>query len=157
MKKMGQYELVDSPSQADAIFEIRAIAPAAGDATDLTFNPQVVLTVRDPKSNATLWTEKANVRAFGTKRHRDRGFDQSVAVLVDELAQVTGQPLTAAQTKAIDSNSKMPKGMKVLIISSVAAATAGISWGIYEGTHQPNMTLPNPPPPTGPGFPAGVQ
>lgn len=151
LKQTRHYELVSSPEQADVLFEIRAIAPAASENDTITYNPQVVLTIRDPKTNAVLWTESANVRAFGTKSRRDRQFDQSVAVLVDKLAVVTGQPLTEAQTRAIAGNSKMPTAEKVLIVSGIAGAAAITAVGIHMATNPPKMppmpTVPTPPNP----------
>ena len=152
LKKIGHYELVSSPSEADLIFEIRAIAPATSGPHDITdYNPQVILTIRDPKTNVTLWTASANVRAIGTKKHRDKDFDDSVAVLVDELAQVTGQPLTTAQVKAVESNSKMPTAAKVFIISAVAGAAAMTAYGIHMIENPPKVTPP--PTPSEPGSP----
>lgn len=145
LNKTGQYQLVSSPGAADAIFEIRAIAPAVGDGRSVGYNPQVVLTVRDPRSNAVLWTERANVRVFGTKGRRDREFDQSVAVLVDKLAQVTGQPLTEAQTKAVESNSRMPTAAKVFLVAAIAAGVGMTAYGIYRIENPPSLPpLPQP-------------
>lgn len=154
LKRTGQYELVSSPAEADLIFEVRAIAPATSGPHDIvSYNPQIILTVRDPRTNAVLWTESANVRAFGTKKRRDRQFDQSVAVLVDKLAVVTGQPLTEAQTKAIAGNSKMPTAEKVLIVSSIAGLAAFTAWGIHRATSQPKLTPPPTPTLPTPPFP----
>lgn len=140
LKKTGQYELVDSPGQADLVFEIRAIAPATASLSGtVSYNPQVVLTVRDPETNSVLWSERANVRAFGTKGRRDRQFDESVAVLVDKLAAVTGRPLTEAQTQAIAANSKMPTAEKVILVTGIAGLAAITAVGIHMATshHQP--------------------
>lgn len=154
VKKTGRYELVSSPSAADVIFEIRAIAPAVSWNDTPSYNPQVVLTVRDPKTSAVLWTASANVRAIGTKGRRDKQFDQCVAVLVDELAQVTGQPLTEAQTKAIDSNSRMSTGAKVFLFSAIGAGAALTAWGIYRINNPPKLTPPPMPSlPPQPGWP----
>lgn len=150
LKQTRHYELVSSPSQADLIFEIRAIAPAVSDGNDdVSYNPQVVLTIRDPKTNAMLWSERANLRFFGTRRHRDRQFDQSVGVLVDELAQVTGQPLSAAQTKAIADNSRIPTADKVFIGVGIAGAVAITAFGLHAVLNPKKLTPPPvPPPPT---------
>ncbi|MFZ0663978.1 MAG: hypothetical protein WAM66_14915 [Acidobacteriaceae bacterium] len=143
LNRMRQYELVSSPGQADLIFEIRAVAPAVSGLNDtVSYNPQAVLTIRDPKTNVVLWTESANIRSFGTKQRRDRQFDQSVAVLVDKLAVVTGRPLTEAQTKAIAGNSKIPTGEKVLIVSGIVGATAMAAWGIHRISNPPQLTPP---------------
>ena len=149
LKQMQKYELVSSPADADLILEIRAIAPETSGYHDtVSYNPQVILTVRDPKTNVVLWQESANVRAYGTKSRRDRQFDQSVAVLVDKLALVTGQPLTEAQTKAIAENSKMPTAEKVFIAAAIAGAAAITAVGIHMATshHQPTLlSVPTPP------------
>jgi len=143
MKRTGRYELVSSPGQADLIFEIRAVAPVIGDWKGVvSYNPQVVLSIRDPRTNVTLWSESANVRAFGTKKRRDRQFDQSVAVLVDKLAVVTGQPLTDAQTKAIAGNSKMPTAEKVVIVSGIAGAAAITAVGLHMVANPPKLSPP---------------
>lgn len=144
MKETGRYELVSSPGQADLVFEIRATAPAVADWKGVaSYNPQVVLSIRDPRTNVVLWSESANVRVWGTKKGRDRRFDQSVAVLVDKLAVVTGQPLTDAQTKAIAGNSKMPTGAKVFIVAAVAGAAVITAVGIHMVSSRHNL----PPPP----------
>jgi hypothetical protein len=144
IRRTGRYELASSPSGADAIFEIRAVAPPVPGLGAPVYNPQVMLTIRDPRTNTVLWTASANVRAIGTRKHRDKDFDQSVAVLVDELAQLTGQPLTTAQAKAIDSNSRMSMAAKVFIFSSIGAGAALTAWGIYRFENPPRLV----PPPT---------
>jgi hypothetical protein len=144
LKRTGCYELVSSPEQADLIFEIRAIAPAVSGYNDSgPYNPQVVLTIRDPRTSTVIWTERANIRAFGTRPRRDRQFDQSVAVLVDKLAVVTGQPLHQAQTKAIAANSKMATTTKVFLFSAIAGSAALTASGIHAMMNRPAL---NPPP-----------
>jgi len=78
---------------------------------------------------------------FGTQKHRDQGFDQSVDVLMDKLSQVTGQPLTTEQAKAVYSNSRMrmPTAAKVFIIVSIAAGAAFAAWGAYRVSHPPSL------------------
>lgn len=152
LKHTKHYVLVSSPAQADVIFEIRAIAPAeSGPHSIESYNPQVILRILDPKTNAVLWTESANVRATGTKNRRDRQFDQSVAILVDKLAVVTGQPLTEAQTKAIANNSKTSTAVKIFIGLGIAGAIAITAVGIHLATNHPKLTMPVLPPT--PAFP----
>ena len=151
LQQSSHYQLVDSPSKADLIFEIRSIAPAVDAGRGgVAYNPQLILSIQDPQTKAVLWTTTANVRAIGTQKRRDRGFDQSVAVVVDKLAQVTGQPLTSAQLNALDSNSRWPTAAKVVLVVGIAAAIALTTYGIYRVTHPPTLT----PPPVPTGFPA---
>lgn len=145
LEKENRYELVSSPKEADLIFEIRAIAPTSGFGDNVSSNPQLVLKILDPQTNATLWTTSANVRAFGTQARRDAGFDRSVAVLVSKLSEVTGQPLTQSETKAVRDNSRMPTGMKVFIVVSIVGAAAFAAWGAYRVSHPPSLPpLPTP-------------
>jgi hypothetical protein len=136
LHEADRYQLVSVPAQADLIFEIRGIAPAVSDGDT---DSQLILSIIDPQTHAVLWTTNANVRAFGTQMRRDRGFDQSVAVLVSKLDQVTGQPLTPAETKAVKNNSRMSAGMKVFIVVSIAASVAFAAYGAYRVSHPPSL------------------
>lgn len=142
LERSDRYQLVATPAQADLIFEIRAIAPATSDRETLVYNPQLLLSVRDPKTNAVLWTTSDNVRALGTQKHRDRGFDQSVAVLLDKFGQVTGQPLTPEEVKAVHNNSRMPTAAKVFIALSIAGGAAFAAYGAYRVSHPPALPAP---------------
>lgn len=146
LKRTRRYDLVSSPAQADLIFEIRAIAPSESSNDNTYYNPQILLTIRDPQTTAVLWRESANVRVFGTRKRRDRQLDQAVAVLVDKLAVVTGQPLTRAQTKAIaaNSNARMSTTAIVFTVTSVAVLAGMIAWGVHRANNPPKL---NPPPP----------
>jgi hypothetical protein len=142
LRQSSQYQLVGSPAEADLIFEIRAIAPSVDTGNGVAYNPQLILSILDPQTRAVLWTTSANVRALGTKKRRDQGFDQSMAVLVDKLAQITGQPLTAEQVKAVKQNSRMSTAAKVFIVVAIAASVVLTTYGIYRVTHPPTLTPP---------------
>ena len=106
------------------------------------YNPQLILRILDPKTNVLLWTTTANVRAAGTQSLRDKGFDESVAVLVDRVRQLTGEQLNATQVKAIRSNSQMPTSMKILLGVGIGAAVGLTIFGVYKVTHMNTPTLP---------------
>jgi hypothetical protein len=140
LQQANRYTLVDSPSQADLIFAIRAIAPAVGGPNyTVSYNPQLILSIIDPRTNAVLWTTSANVFVLGTQKRRDRQFDASVTVLMDKLGEITGQTLTRQQLKAVNSNSRMPTAVKVFIIAGLAAGVAMAGYGIYRVTHPPTL------------------
>lgn len=147
LETANRYQLVGAPAQADLIFEIRAIAPTLSTDDAVDYNPQLILSVRDPKTSTVLWTTRANVRAFGAQKRRDRQFDQCVAVLVDKLGQVTGQPLSREQQKEVSDNSRMhmPTAAKVFIFVGIAAAAAFAAYGAYRVTHPPTLPMPNQP------------
>jgi hypothetical protein len=145
LQQWNRYQIVDSPSQADLIFEIHAVAPAlntGGVDGSIVYNPQLILRILDPKTNALLWTTTANVKAAGSQNSRDKGFDQSVAVLVDRVRQLTGEQLNPTQVNAIRSNNQMPTSEKVLIGVGVGAFVGVAIFGIYKVTHRNTPTLP---------------
>jgi hypothetical protein len=140
LQKTGRYQLVSAPGDADLIFEIRAIAPAeSGPHDTVTYLPQFILSIFDPKTHTMLWTTRANVRALGMKRRRNRQFDASVAVLMDKLSEVTGQPLSPSQLKAVNDNSRMPSAAKVFLFAALAAGVGMTAYGIYRVTHPPTL------------------
>jgi hypothetical protein len=144
LQRSNRYQLVGAPAQADLIFEIRAVAPEVDAGRDFAYNPQLILSILDPKTSTVLWTTRANVRVLGRQKSRDRQFDQCVAVLVDKLGQVTGQPLSPEQSKAIRDNSvmRMPTAAKVFIFVGIAAAAAFAGYGAYRVTHPPSLSMP---------------
>jgi hypothetical protein len=162
IQRWNRYQFVDSPSQADLIFEIRSIAPAVDVSAphgtgSVAYNPELILRILDPRTNAILWTTTANVVAFGRQKTRDREFDQSVGVLVDKLAQLTGEQLNAAQLKAIQSNSKTSStAAKVLFGVGIAAGAGILALGLYSITHRNQPTLPTVPSCTNPAFCSAV-
>ena len=137
LQQSNRYQLVSTPAQADLIFEIRSIAPSVSTGDTIGYNPQLILNILDPKTSTVLWTTSDNVRALGRQKSRDRGFDQSVAVLLDKFSQVTGQPLTPEQARAVHNNSRMPTAAKVFIFVGIAAGAALAAWGAYRVSHPP--------------------
>ena len=142
LQRSNRYQLVGTPAQADLIFEIRAVAPEVDAGRDFAYNPQLILSILDPKTSTVLWTTRANVRALGAQKRRDRQFDQCVAVLVDKLGQVTGQPLSPEQAKAVRNNSRMPTAAKVFIFVGIAAVAGLSAYGAYRVTHPPSLSMP---------------
>jgi hypothetical protein len=157
LQQWNRYQFVGSPSEADLIFQIRSIAPAVDvpgihGSSSVVYNPLLILRILDPKTNSLLWTTTANVRAGGRQKTRDKQFDQSVAVVVDKLALVTGEQLSPAQLKAISSNSRMSTQMKVLLGVGLASAAGIAIYGAYAFTHRNDPTLPTIPPCPDPPF-----
>ncbi len=151
LQQWNRYQIVDSPSQADLIFEIRSIASPVDvsgphGTGSISYNPQLILRILDPKTRAVLWTTSSNVRASGRQASRDKGFDQSVAVLVDRVRQLTGEQLDTAQIRAIHSNSSVSKSEKILIASAIGAGVGFAGFVIYKIANRRTPTLPTLPP-----------
>jgi hypothetical protein len=145
LRQWNHYQIVDSPSQADLIFEIHAVAPSVdtgGTDGTVVYNPQLILRILDPKTNALLWTTTANVKAAGTQNSRDKGFDESVAVLVDRVRQLNGEQLNQVQLKAVRSNTQWPTSTKIFLGVGIGAVVGLTIFGVYKVTHRNMPTLP---------------
>jgi len=144
LQQWNRYQLVDSPSQADLLFEIHAIDPAISTGTDgsVVYYPQLILRILDSKTNALLWTATANIKAAGGQKSRDKGFDESVAVLVDRVRQLTGEQLNQTQFKAVRSNTQWPTSTKIFLGVGIGATVGLTIFGIYKVTHRTAPTLP---------------
>lgn len=98
MKTWGKYELVGGPSDGDLLFELRFTVPPApravvrGDSEGLaSYDPQLRLEIRDPKSHAILWGITEHVQWAMLKGNRDKNFDLAMARLVADTQQLSAQ------------------------------------------------------------------
>jgi hypothetical protein len=88
IKSWGRYELVGVPSDADMVFEFSLIGTPLPNALF-----RVVL--RDPKTHVALWSVSEGI-PLGLKKTRDKGFDDAINKLIDDLQALTAQPAAAA-------------------------------------------------------------
>jgi hypothetical protein len=89
MRTWGRYRLVDSPADADLVFEIRFIAPIANSGDLTTFAPQLDLAIVDAKTHFTLWTLVEPVGGAFRKATWDKNFSQGMTNLTDDLEKLT--------------------------------------------------------------------
>jgi hypothetical protein len=95
VKSWGRFEIVNSPSQADLLLEIRqevqmvSLGGKAGDSATPLFH----LNIRDPKTNSPLWGFHFHA-AFATgQANSDRNFDSAIGhLLIDLQMLLTPQP-----------------------------------------------------------------
>jgi hypothetical protein len=93
MKAAGRYELVSTPADADLLFEIELTVLRAGPRVsqepsvfgDVPYDPQFRLVIRDPKTNAMLWTLIEHVQWAILQGNRDKNFDQAAARIVNDV------------------------------------------------------------------------
>ena len=98
MKTWGKYELVNSPADADLLFDIRFMLPSMaqpvfkGDSMGAgAFDPQLRLEIRDPRSTAILWGFTEHLQWAILKANRDKNFDLAMARLVDDTQKLSAQ------------------------------------------------------------------
>jgi hypothetical protein len=110
MKDWGRYQLAASPAEADLVLAISFSNQFVGDnvsrgngaptpvlGRSLT-DPQFRLTVLDPSTRVTLWTFTEHVQFAILQGNRDKNFDQALTNLLNNIRNVAGQALSAADT-----------------------------------------------------------
>jgi hypothetical protein len=102
----GHFQLVNSPDQADLVFQLRDIAPVTGVYGDRTGayainSPAFQLAIKDPKTNVTLWTINSPVEIAGHKAARARWLNIAVTNLVSRIKVLANQPLDEAETASL--------------------------------------------------------
>ena len=132
LQSWGRYRLVNSPDQADLVFELKGIAPI----TDISGNrsgvysitsPAFQITILDPKSNIVLWTITSPVTVTGKNQVLARWVSISETNLLSRVKVVAGGPLSPDETADLTTVPKYHNGRTVLIVVGVVvgAAVAG--------------------------------
>jgi hypothetical protein len=134
LQAWGHYQLVNSPQQADLVFQLRDIAPI----TDVTGNrggvysytsPAFQLTILDPKSNIALWTITSPVNLTGKNQVLARWVSIAVTNLVSRVKVVAGQPLSTDETADLTTVPNYHRTRTLLIIGG-AVVVAGVAGGL---------------------------
>jgi hypothetical protein len=93
MKSWGRYELVDSPSEADLVFEIRFNSNFFAGGI-----PELDLAILDVKTHFSLWSITAPVEGAIRKVTWKKNFSQGITNLMDDLKKLTTQAVAAADS-----------------------------------------------------------
>ena len=103
LKASGRYELEATPADAELLFEIHFTAPPflANSLEHPAPRPQFRLIIRDPKTQALLWTftEYLDRQKVTGKWTQDRAFDQAILSLVNDVKRLTTPGSGTASTK----------------------------------------------------------
>lgn len=99
VKAAGRYEIVDTPADADLLFEIGFMAPMVSGVGERgeskRYDPQLRLAIRDPKTNALLWAITEHVQWAILEGNLDKNFDQTLARIVRDLQRLSASSESA--------------------------------------------------------------
>ncbi len=135
LQTWGRYKLVNSPEQADLVFQLRSIAPI----TDVSGNrggvysvtsPAFQLTILDPKSNIALWTITSPVNVTGKNQVLARWVSISETNLVSRVKVVAHQPLSPDETADLTTVPKYHSARTLLIVTGVVVVGAAVAGGL---------------------------
>ena len=108
IKNWGRYELVGSPAESDLVLEVSLANPFVGEGVPggggqgvgrSRSDPQFRLVILDPGTRVTLWVLTEHIEPALLQGNRDKNFDQAVNNLFNDLRNIAGQPVAAANSK----------------------------------------------------------
>ncbi|HEV2647550.1 MAG TPA: hypothetical protein VGU46_14430 [Acidobacteriaceae bacterium] len=132
LRAWGHYRLVDSPDQAELVFQLHGVAPITGvsgtngDVYSST-SPAFQLTILDPKTNVALWTITSPVDLAGRGNKRAHWISIAEENLVSRIKVLANQPLTPTETADLTTAPHHHIGRNLLI---VGGAVAGLTVGL---------------------------
>jgi hypothetical protein len=143
---LGRYKLVNSPDQADLVFQLKGIAPITDVSADRNSvysatSPAFQLTILDPKSNIALWTITSPVTVTGKDQILARWVSVSETNLLSRVKVVAGQPLSPDETADLTTVPKYHTTRTILIVTGVAAGA--VVAGVLIGHHELENSLAN--------------
>ena len=97
MKDWGHYDLVSATGDADLLLVIRFTNPVverakSDDPNDWIYDPQLNLSINDPRSGLALWSITEHIDPEGDRASANRHFDEAVTRLVDDLKRLILHP-----------------------------------------------------------------
>jgi hypothetical protein len=79
---------VDSPADAELLFEIGLTAPVVSAKFDW-YDVQFRLVIRDPKTNALLWAFNEHMEWAYLRGNRERNFEKTMAKIISDLQDLS--------------------------------------------------------------------
>ncbi len=109
IKNWGRYEIVGSPAEADLVFEVSLANPFIGEyvsgggqvsvSSRSMSDPQFRLVIVDPGTRVTLWVFTEHIEPALLQGNRDKNFDLALNYLINDLRNVSGQPVASSNSK----------------------------------------------------------
>ncbi|AEU38135.1 hypothetical protein [Granulicella mallensis] len=132
LQSWGRFQLVNSPEQADLIFQLRGVAPitAVAETSDNVYSitsPAFQLTLVDPRTNINLWTITSPVNLAGEGRALERWTSISITNLISRIKVLSNEPLSDVETANLTTVPPNHRLRTFLILGGigVGAAVAG--------------------------------
>ena len=90
MKSWNHYEIVDSPADAELIFEIGFSAPIVQEGSSaVTYGPEFNLAIVDAKTHVRLWTLAGPVDGAFRKATFEKNLAEGMSLLMEDLKKLS--------------------------------------------------------------------
>jgi hypothetical protein len=147
MKKWNHYELTDSPADADVVCEVRFTNPIVDKQSphDLVYDPQLNLTILDPKTRVALWSLTEHIQPARNEEGDNKNFDQAVSRIVDQARMLSASSASSstdvrpqtitelAPVGAVETARAQDHWRHASIGSLIGGAAAGlIAWRVIQ-------------------------
>jgi hypothetical protein len=96
----GRYELVNTPGDADLVYELGFTAPIINTGNPDAFGPQFNLSIVDARTHFRLWTLLAPVDGAFRKATWDKNFATGLANLMDDLKKLSAHAEGATNSES---------------------------------------------------------
>jgi hypothetical protein len=129
LQAWGRYQLVNSAEQADLAFQLREVSPVTGvsgvrgDVESYT-SPAFQLSIRDPKTNAVLWTVTSPVTLVGRGQKLAHWIMLSETNLISRIKVVAGVPLSSTESDELTEVPKAHARAGMLVVLGIAGGAA---------------------------------
>jgi len=101
MKSWNHYEIVDSPADAELIFEIAFSAPIVGEGQSaVTYGPEFNLAIVDAKTHIRLWTLAGPVDGAFRKATFEKNLSKGMSLLMEDLKKLSTPVAVRADARA---------------------------------------------------------
>lgn len=97
LKAWGRYQVVDTPGDADLVFEIGFSAPIVGAGEPTAYGPQLNLSIVDARTHFRLWTLFEPVGGALRKSTWDKNFAAGMTNLMDDLKKLSARTDSSAE------------------------------------------------------------
>jgi hypothetical protein len=130
LRTWGHFELVSSPTEAD-LREIAPVTAVTGDRDGVysIASPAFQLSIKDPKSNVTLWTITSPVQLAGRRKARAHWLNIALTNVVSRVKVLSNQPLSATETADL-TFAPHYHGAAFAITLTAVVAGAGVATGL---------------------------
>jgi hypothetical protein len=101
MKSWNHYEIVDSPADAELIFEIAFSAPIVGEGQSaVAYGPEFNLAILDAKTHIRLWTLAGPVDGAFRKATFEKNRSKGMSLLMEDLKKLSTPVAVRADARA---------------------------------------------------------
>jgi hypothetical protein len=150
VKSWNHYSLVGETADADVVLVVKFTnpvvdrmkqRPTTDQSNDWIYDPQLNLSINDPRTGLPLWTITEHIEPGGERAEANQRYDDAVVRLVDDLKRLVLRPDLRATTDnpppgAVDVAIRQQRQRHAAVGMLIGVAT-GAALALSQGSHDP--------------------